>query len=108
MAAKTPHPPSPESHNQHHHRALSQQPNDDMVALLIVVGWKLLVSSCLELTPIRGTHGDELWMNQRMTRPTRGLFTEGRRRGVLRTTSPVGRSRKFAQLRSYTGRYSYV
>ena len=80
MAAKTPHPPSPESHNQHHHRALSQQPNDDMVALLIVVGWKLLVSSCLELTPIRGTHGDELWMNQRMTRPTRGLFTEGRRR----------------------------
>ena len=36
-AAKIPHPPPPESHNHHHDRALSQQPEDDMVALLFVL-----------------------------------------------------------------------
>jgi hypothetical protein len=37
----------PESHNEHHHRAFSQQPYDNMVALLFVVD--CLEAACLKV-----------------------------------------------------------
>jgi hypothetical protein len=52
------------------------EPGSELMSSLWLVAWRLELSSCVELTPTRATHGDELWMNQPMTRPTRGLFTE--------------------------------
>jgi hypothetical protein len=63
MATKIPHPPPPESHDQHHDRALGQQLEGDMVSVLVVVGWKLVLSRCVELMPTRETDGDESAMN---------------------------------------------
>jgi hypothetical protein len=39
MAANIPHPPPPYRYERHHDRALGQQPEDDMVAVLFGVGW---------------------------------------------------------------------